>query len=186
GQPPANVLVVVRVAEGEGGHLDKLGAKQTEGVLLFLALRVRDNDDRAITARIGDQRQADAGIAGGAFDHEAAGAQFAALFGFQDHLAPGAVLDRAAGVHEFGLAENGAAGGGRGGFQLDERRVADRFNDTVAHLHSFSTLVERSKADKSAVWRVFARICTTRMTVWRLCTSVRRKLSAILERPSKP
>ena len=94
-----------------------------------------DDDQRAIAARVGDQRQADAGVAGGALDHEPAGLQVAALLGLQDHLAAGAVLDRAAGVHELGLAENGAAGRGRRAFELDQRRVADGFDDAVADLH---------------------------------------------------
>ena len=46
-----------------------------------------DDDQRAIAARVGDEREPDAGVARGAFDHEAAGLEFAALFGFEDHLA---------------------------------------------------------------------------------------------------
>ena len=45
-----------------------------------------------------------------ALHHQAAGPQFAALLRLQDHLPAGAVLHRAARIHEFGLAENGAAG----------------------------------------------------------------------------
>ena len=65
---------------------------------------------RAIPARAGDDGKTDAGIAGRAFDHEAAGLEIAALFSFQDHLFAGAILDRLAGIHELGLAENGASG----------------------------------------------------------------------------
>src|SRR6478735_131551 len=48
----------------------------------------------------------------------------------------GAVLDRAAGVEELGLAENGAAGRLRGASQLDQRCVADRADKPVAHVHA--------------------------------------------------
>ena len=69
-------------------------------------------------------------------DHQAAGLEFAALLGSQDHLAAGAVLHRAARIHELGLAENGAAGGLRGSLQFDQRRMADGVNDAVADLHA--------------------------------------------------
>ena len=90
---------------------------------------------RAIAARIGDEREPDAGIAGGRLDHEPAGLEFAALLGFEDHLTAGAVLHRLAGIHEFGLAENGAAGQRGRALQLDQRRVADGVDDAVADVH---------------------------------------------------
>ena len=110
GEPPPDVLVVVRIGVRGGRHFDQLGPAQPQHVLLFLALRLRNDDQCAISARIGDQRQADAGIAGGRLHHESAGAQLAALLRLQDHLPAGAILHRTARVHEFGLAENGASG----------------------------------------------------------------------------
>ena len=110
GEPAADVLVIVRIGVGQRRHLDQLGAAQPQHVLLFLALRLRDDDQRAVAARIGDQREADAGVAGGALDHQPAGLEVAALLGLQDHLPAGAVLHRLPGVHELGLAEDGAAG----------------------------------------------------------------------------
>ena len=76
----------------------------------FLALRLRHDDDRVIAAGVGDQRQPDAGIAGGAFDDHPAWPQFATRFGGFDNRARRAVLDRTAGIEEFGLAQNAAAG----------------------------------------------------------------------------
>ena len=68
----------------------------------------------------------------------------------------GPVLHRAAGIHELGLAEDGAAGRGRGAFELDQRRIADGFDDAVADLHGLMrpfakprNLVERPSADKA-------------------------------------
>ena len=156
GEAARDVLVVVGIAVGQGRHFDQLGAAEPQHVLLFLALGVGDDDQRAVAARVGDERQADAGVARGALDHEAAGLELAALLGLQDHLAAGAVLHRAAGIHELGLAENGAAGRGRRPFELDQRRVADGFDDAVADLHGFSpvsrsrNVVERPSGDKTA------------------------------------
>ena len=135
GQPPPDMLIVVRIGVGQRRHLDQLGAAQPQHVLLFLALRFRDHDQRPVTARAGDHRKTDAGIAGGRFHHEPAGLEVAALLGFQDHPFAGAVLDRLAGIHEFGLAENGAAGRLGSVLELDERRVADRFDDVVVEGH---------------------------------------------------
>src|SRR5579885_140148 len=98
------MLVVVWVAVMQRRHLDQFSTAQPQHVLLLLALRDRDDDDRAVAARIGDESQADAGIARSRFADEAARLEFAAFFRPQDHLPAGAVLDRAAWVHELGLA----------------------------------------------------------------------------------
>ena len=91
-----DMLIIVRIAVGDGRHLDQLGAAQPQHVLLLLALRLRDHDQGAIAARVRHQRKPDAGIAGGALDHESARLDVAALLGLQDHLAPGAILHRLA------------------------------------------------------------------------------------------
>ena len=161
GQSSADVLVVVRIAERHRRHLHELGPAQPQHVLLFLALRLRNDDEGAVAARIGDQREPDAGIASGRFHHQSAGAQLAALLGFQDHLPAGAILHRAARVHELGLAENGAAGRRGGAFQLDQWRMADGLNDAVADLHARfrvavgtkATLVDTSWGDKAGLDR---------------------------------
>ena len=104
------MLVIVRIGVGDRRHLDQLGAAQPQHVLLFLALRVGNDDDRPVAARIGDDGEPDAGIAGGRLDHEPAGLEFAALLGLENHPLAGAVLHRLAGIHEFGFAQDGAAG----------------------------------------------------------------------------
>ena len=86
GQPAADVLVIVGIAVGHRRHLDQLRAAQPQHVLLFLALGIGDDDQRAIAARIGDERKPDAGVARRALDHEPAGLELAALLGLQDHL----------------------------------------------------------------------------------------------------
>src|SRR6185437_9195968 len=135
-QAPSDVLVIVRIRISYRRHLDQLRAKQPQHVLFFLALRIGDDDDGAVATRIGDQRQSDAGIAGGRLHHQAAGSQFAAIFSFQDHLPAGAILDRAARIHELGLAEDGTAGRLGSAPKLDQWRMADGVNDAVADLHA--------------------------------------------------
>ncbi len=71
------------------------------------------------------------------FHHEPAGLEVPALLGLQDHPFAGAVLDRLAGIHELGLAEDGAAGQLGSALQLDEGRVADRFDDVFVEGHVF-------------------------------------------------
>src|SRR5205814_4673697 len=92
GEAAADVLVIVRVAVGGRRYLDQFGTTQPQHVFLFLALRFRDHDQGAIPARVRDQREPDAGVSRGAFDHEAARLDLAALLRLQDHLATGAVL----------------------------------------------------------------------------------------------
>ncbi len=135
GQPPADMLVIVRIGVGQRRHFDQFGAAQPQHVLLFLALRLRNHDQGAVAARARDHRKTDAGIPGGRFQHQAAGLEIAALLGFQNHPFAGAVLHRLAGIHEFGLAEDGAAGRLGSVLQLDEWRVADGFDDVFVDGH---------------------------------------------------
>ena len=127
--------VIVGVGIGRGGHFYEFGADQLEQVLLFLALRVGNHDHGAEAHRGGDHAEADAGIAGGAFHDGPAGTQRAARDGVADDGERGAVLDRPAGIHEFGLAENPAARGLRRRAELDQRRVSDGLDDTGLDIH---------------------------------------------------
>ena len=110
GQAAADVLVIVGTAVGDGRDLHQLRAQKAQCVLLLLALRVGNDDHRTIAARAGHEGQADAGVAGGGLDHQTAGFQLAAFLGLEDHLPRRPVLDRLAGIHEFGLAQDGAPG----------------------------------------------------------------------------
>ena len=75
GEPTRHLHVVVRVLVGHRRHLDQFGAEHAQRVLLLLALRVGNDDHRAVAERLGDDRQPDAGIAGRALDDHAAGPQ---------------------------------------------------------------------------------------------------------------
>ncbi len=141
GEAAGDLHIVVRVGIGDGRDLHQRGAGEPQHVLLFLALRVGDDDHRAEAERVADQSEADAGIAGGALDDDAAGAQLAAGHRVLDDVERGAVLHRLAGIEELRLAENGAAGGFRGTLELDERRVADRLDQIVPDVHDFRILL---------------------------------------------
>ena len=53
-------------------HAQHFGAERFDHLILFIRLVVRHHDDAAITAVVADMREADAGVAGGAFDDRAA------------------------------------------------------------------------------------------------------------------
>ena len=119
------VRVVVRVLVRHRGHQPHFGAGDAQRVDLLAALRLRHEDHRAIAAAGAEQGQPDPGVAGGALDDAAAGADQPASLGIQQQAQRGAVLDRAAGVEELGLAEDLAAGQRGGVAQAQQRRVAD-------------------------------------------------------------
>ena len=72
---------------------------------------VGHHEHHAVALGARDQRQAEAGVAGGGLDDRAAGLQAAVALGGLDHRQADAVLDRAAGVLRFELEEQLAAAG---------------------------------------------------------------------------
>src|SRR5580700_2321727 len=135
GEPAGDFDVIVGIGIGHGRHFDQFGTAQPQRVLLLLALGLRDHDHAAETHGIANQRQPDAGIAGGAFDDDAARPQLTLLHRVLDDEQRGAVLDRLARIHEFGLAQNGTAGRRRYALEPDQRGVADRLDNPVTNLH---------------------------------------------------
>jgi hypothetical protein len=133
---PGGILhVIVRIAVGHRGHLDKLGAEQPQRVLLLPALGLGDDDDAAKAHRRADERKPDPGVARRALDDRAAGAQGTARHRVADDVECGAILDRLAGVHELGLAVDLAARRLGGAPQADQRRPADRPRQVVGDDH---------------------------------------------------
>lgn len=124
-QSAGDLHVIVRVGIGSGRNFDQLGAEKLQRVLLFTALRLGNDDDRLIAQRIGDQRQTNAGIARSTLHNGAARPQLTAPLGIADNVERGAILHRLTGIEEFRLAEDFTPRRFRGGFQTDERRVAD-------------------------------------------------------------
>jgi hypothetical protein len=122
--------VVAGVGVGHGRHQPQVGAAEPQHVLLLLTLRLRHDDDGTVAAGVGDQCNADAGVAGSALDDHAAGPQLSLLLGVLDDGECGAVLDRTAGVEELRLAVDLAARRLRRSTELDQRRVADAIDET--------------------------------------------------------
>ncbi len=127
--------VIVGILVGYGGDLAQIGTAEPQHVFLFLALGFRDHDHGAVAPRIGDQGQADAGIAGRTFDDDASGTKLALGLRILDDGQSRAILHRTARVEEFRLAQDAAAGGLGGCLQLDERRVADAVDKAGANVH---------------------------------------------------
>ena len=127
--PSGVAHVVHRVLVRHRGHEDQLGAAQPEHVLLLLALGLRHHDHGPVAERVADQREADPGVAGGAFDDGAARAQQPLLLGVAHDPERRAILDRLARIEELGLAQDGAAGLLRRPPEVDERGVADQVDE---------------------------------------------------------
>ncbi len=124
---------MIRVGVGHGLHDAHFGAQRAQQRRFLRRLVVGHHDHATVAARIAEMREADAGVARRAFDQRAAWREHAAAFGVVEDAAGGAILDRAAGIQELGLAENLAAGCLAGATQADQRRVADRGREAVAY-----------------------------------------------------
>ena len=135
---------IVGVAIGGGGHGHQFGPRQSQHIHLFTALGFGDHNHRFEPHRGPDQRQADAGIACRAFNNRAAGQQITTRDGVLDNIQRRAVLDRLAGVHEFGFAQNFTARGLAGRVQADQRGVADRLFQIFANVQTACLFVTYS------------------------------------------
>src|SRR5579864_8200836 len=89
---PADMLIVVWIGIGQRRYLDELGAAEPQHVLLFLALRLRNDNQRPVTAGARHDRKSDTGIAGRGLDHQAAGLEVAALLRLENHPLAGPIL----------------------------------------------------------------------------------------------
>jgi hypothetical protein len=85
--------------------------------------------------RIAHMREADARVAGGSLDHGAAGLEDPAPLGVQHDPLGGAILHRAAGIHEFRFAENFAAGLFAHAAQPNQGSIADNIRKSVTDTH---------------------------------------------------
>ena len=142
GQSFGDLIVGARVVRaGVGWRDDDFGTVGAQHRALGFGDLVRQGENRAVAALLGDQGQADAGVAGGGFDDHAAGLQLAGLFGGVDDAFGNAVLGRSTGVEVFDFDGDGGfdAGRLRNVVELDERGVADEFCEAVVdgHVKSF-------------------------------------------------
>ena len=93
GEAPGIAHVIVGVGIGDRGNLDQLSAGKAQHVFLFLRLGVGDDDHGPIAERARHHRDADPGVAGRAFDDDAARSQRAARDRVIDDRHRRAVLD---------------------------------------------------------------------------------------------
>ena len=132
-----DVNIVVGVAVRYRGDFAQYRAAQSQGILLLLCLRVRHQDQGAVSSRIPHQGQADSGVPGRAFHDQPTRFQRSAALRIEHHVLGGPVLDGSAGIQELGLAENRAARQFGCLAKLDEGRVAHRVDESVAYIHMY-------------------------------------------------
>jgi hypothetical protein len=111
-----------------------LGAEKTHQTATLDAKGFGHRHDQRIALLGAHHRQANAGIAAGGFDDGLAGLEFAALLGRFDHPERQSVLDRAQRVERLDLDVEVYAGGCEL-VDLDDRRVADSFEDVRVFRH---------------------------------------------------
>ena len=73
------------------------------------------------------------------------------LLGILDDGQRRAILDRAAGIEELGLAVDVAARRFGRGDQLDQRRVADAIDETRPDVHDMLALLARASPDRTGI-----------------------------------
>ncbi len=123
--PSGDMVVVARIGIGFLRHGEYLRAKRAQKVYFFLRLGFGNDDDGMVPPSVADDCEADAGVSSRALDDCAAWPQEPSGLRVQDDTKRGTVLHRSAGVHEFGLAEDFAAGQFRKAAQANERSVTD-------------------------------------------------------------
>src|ERR1700683_2126209 len=141
---------MIRIAVGYRLDAAHLGSQGLEQCVFFRRLVVRHHDDAAVATRVADMRQANAGVARGALHHRAAGLELSAPFGIEHDRARGTILDRAARIHEFRLAEDLAAGLIAEATQSDQRRVAHGIDETAGDVHDSPAAVASTLCTGSA------------------------------------
>ena len=114
------------------GREHQFGAEQRQHLAALDRHRFRHDQDELVAARRRDERQRDAGVAGGRLDqNSASGRDLALRLERVDHRDADAVLDAGDRIEEFELAEETRADALFLGdaIQRNERRVADRVGD---------------------------------------------------------
>ncbi len=131
-----DVVVAVGVLRRHGGRAyDDFGAVGLHGVALVLADLVGAHEDALVAALLGDEREADTGVAGGGLDDRSAGLEQSGGFGGVDHLDRDAVLGASTGVEVLDLGGHRRRSCGGDGRELDQRGVADELNDVFSDSH---------------------------------------------------
>ena len=141
------VLVIVGMSladVGAGQHHFRAHSFQVKD--FFPAHLVGDDENEPVALGGCDQREAEAGVAGGRLDDRSAGFEPPFPFGGLDHRERRPVLDRTAGIGAFELEEQ-AAGAGRDLGQLDHRRRADQGQESLRRLRKRGIPAVRMEGD---------------------------------------
>lgn len=85
------MVVVFGVVKSDGRDWEDFGAEETEERDFLGRLRVRHIDFKVVAARTADVSEADAGVAGGAFDDGATGGEEPTLFSVFNYVESGTV-----------------------------------------------------------------------------------------------
>ena len=132
----AHRVVGARIFGIDGrGALDHLGTVGAQDVLLVLGDLVRADEDTAVAALLGDDRQAYAGVAARRLDDRAARADEAIALGRLDHPRGNAVLHRTARIEVFHLGVNRTGDALGHAIEPHERGIADEIHDGVDDAH---------------------------------------------------
>jgi hypothetical protein len=147
GHALGHVLVVLRVALGDvrAGQAH-FGAHRLEVEDLLAAHLVGHDQDQLVALLLGHQRQAQAGIAGGALDQGRARLQFATLLGGLDHRQADAVLDGSPGIGAFELQVQ-LADTGIQALGLDDRGLANEVEYGGVDCHRVTSIRAATRPD---------------------------------------
>ena len=125
------VVEVLWVVEGDDGHRMDLCAEQTQRLHLGRTLCVWHVDYTFVALGPADMGKPNTGVTGRALDNGAAGLDLASLFSHLDEEECSPIFDGPAWVHPLGLAVDVSLSELRESFQLDQRGVPHRREDSV-------------------------------------------------------
>ena len=129
-------VIAARVLGGHvGGRHHHLGAERFQRIDLLRRHLVGHGEDAAVSLHRGPERDAHAGVAARVLDDGRAGLDPPFALRLVEDVQRHAILDGAAGVHEFALGIDRRVLGTDELVQPDEGRLADRLQDVVEDGH---------------------------------------------------
>ena len=126
GDPATGVHKVPGIGVRRRRHSNQFGTQRPQRIHFFPALGFRHDDRRPVSLGIGNQRDADSGIACGALDNHAAGFEQAPLLRILDDEKSSPVFDRGARIGKLAFAIDIASGFLAGSVQPHQGRVSDQ------------------------------------------------------------
>ncbi len=131
-QTPRHRIVAVGVVGGHVGGADvDFCAERPQYIHFLLALLVAEGADEFVAFDNGCEREAHAGVAGGAFNDGAAGLEQTVFLGIFDHFQGHTVLGAVSGVEVFHFGVHGSGNAFHGFVQLDQWCTANGFQNVL-------------------------------------------------------